>query len=152
MSGTALLLVNLCATLFLTGLAWFLQVVHLPLMLRANKSDFGLYAKTQRTRNTALMAGPMLIEMITAVWLWTASPAKLSNVTLSHANLFHAFLLLAIVWIVTFASIVPLHARLVAGYDEPVIRLLIRRNWIRTGCWTLRSAIMIWIAAGAMHI
>lgn len=147
MISNTLLLANLSATLFLTGLAWFLQVVHLPLMFRADKSDFGRYAKTQRTRNTALMTGPMLIELITAIWLWIATPARLS-----HANLFHAFLLLAIIWIVTFASIVPLHSRLIAGYDEPVIGLLIRRNWIRTGCWTLRSAIMIWIAAGAMHI
>jgi hypothetical protein len=137
----AVLVINLSATLFLTGLAWFLQVVHLPMLLRADKRGFALYAKTQRVRNTALMAGPMLIELITAIWLAVDTPHGLSR-----ENLILAAALVAIIWLETFAFIVPLNSRLIQGFDEAAIRALIRRNWIRTIFWTVRSALMIRIA------
>jgi hypothetical protein len=133
-----LLLTNLAATLFLTGLIWCLQMVQFPLMLRAGGFDFPGYVKQQRTRNTIVMAPVMLIEMVTAVWL-------LFDDRVPHRDAFHAFLLLVVIWIVTFASIVPIHSKLGRGFDEAAIRVLIRRNWIRTMCWSLRSAILLWI-------
>lgn len=144
MNVDVLLLTNLAATLFLAGLAWFLQAVHLPLLPRAAEIDFAGYVKAQRLRNTALMALPMLIELITGIWL-LATP-------LPHRGVFHAFLLLAIIWIVTLAWIVPLNSRLTRGRDEGALRRLVRWNWIRTACWTLRAAMMTWITAGRLHI
>jgi hypothetical protein len=136
--GNVLLLANLASTLFLTGLVWELQVVQFPLMLRTGGLDFPNYVKHQRTRNTLLMAPAMLIELITGGLL-------LADAHLPHRDVFHAALLIVVIWIVTFASIVPIHSKLVRGYDESLIRKLIRRNWIRTGCWTLRSAILLWV-------
>lgn len=144
MTGDVLLLANLTATLFLTGQVWFLQVVHLPLLLRTAGIDFAAYAKAQRLRNTWLMAMPMLVELITGAWLLVTP--------FPHRAAFHAFLLLAVIWIVTLAWIVPLNSRLTRGYDEDIIRILIRSNWIRTVCWTARAAIMIWITAAELHI
>jgi hypothetical protein len=109
------------------------------MMLRAGGLDFPSYVKQQRTRNTLLMAPAMLIEMVTAAWL-------LFDDRVPHRDAFHAFLLLVIVWMVTFASIVPIHSKLGRGFDEAGVRALIRRNWIRTVCWSLRSAMMLWIA------
>jgi hypothetical protein len=133
-----LLLTNLAATLFLTGLIWCLQIVQFPLMLRAGGLDFPTYVKQQRTRNTIVMAPAMLIEMVTAVWL-------LFDDRVPHRDAFHAFLLVVVIWIVTFASIVPIHSKLGRGFDEAGVRTLIRRNWIRTVCWSLRSATLLWI-------
>jgi hypothetical protein len=136
--GKILLLSNLAATLFLTGLVWELQAVQFPLMLHAGRLDFPNYVKHQRTRNSLLMAPAMLIELITGGLL-------LADPHLPHRDVFHAALLIVVIWIVTFASIVPIHSKLVRGYDESLIRKLIRRNWIRTVCWTLRSAILLWV-------
>ena len=144
MNVDVLVLSNLAATLFLVGLAWFLQTVHLPLLRRAAAIDFAGCVKAQRARNTALMALPMLIELITGIWL-LATP-------LPHQDVFHAFLLLAIIWIVTLAGIVPLNSHLTHAYDEGALRGLIRWNWIRTLCWTVRAAIMTWITAGRLRI
>lgn len=132
----SVLLVNLAATLFLTGLVWALQVVQFPLMLQAGGIDFPSYVKQQRARNTLLMAPVMLIEMATAVWL-------LADPRVPHRDAFHAMLLLLIVWIATFATIIPVHSKLIRGFDETLVRRLIRHNWIRTIGWTLRSAILI---------
>jgi hypothetical protein len=136
--GNALLLANLASTLFLTGLVWELQVVQFPLMLRAGGLDFPDYVKHQRTRNTLLIAPAMLIELITGGLL-------LADPHLPHRDVFHAALLIVVIWIVTFASIIPIHSKLVRGYDQSTVRTLIRRNWIRTACWTLRSAILLWV-------
>jgi hypothetical protein len=136
--GNALLLANLASTLFLTGLVWELQVVQFPLVLRAGGLDFPDYVKHQRTRNTLLMAPAMLIELITGGLL-------LADPHLPHRDVFHAALLIVVIWIVTFASIIPIHSKLVRGYDQSTVRTLIRRNWIRTACWTLRSAILLWV-------
>jgi hypothetical protein len=130
------LLSNLAATLFLTGLVWELQVVQFPLMLRAGGLDFPDYVTHQRRRNTLLMAPVMLIELVTGGWLLA-----------DDRDTFPAALLILIIWTVTFASIVPIHSKLVRGYDQRLLRTLIRRNWIRTACWSLRSAILLWIAA-----
>jgi len=140
----ALLLTSLTATLFLTGVVWFLQVVQFPLLLRVAGTDFVAYLKAQRKRNTLLMALPMLVELVTAIWLlWSPLP---------HRSVFHAVVLLAFVWFMTFWSIVPLHSRLMRGYDESTIRILIRDNWIRTICWTGRAGFMIWITWGQVRI
>jgi hypothetical protein len=138
LTGDFLLLANLAATLFLTGLVWVLQVVQFPLMLRAGGLDFPAYVTEQRTRNTLLMAPVMLIELATAVWL-------LFDPRAPHRDAFHALLLLIVIWIVTFAAIVPIHSKLVRGYDDALVRKLILWNWIRTACWTLRSAFLLWM-------
>ena len=139
MNGNVLLLTNLAATLFLTGLVWVLQVVQFPLMLQAGGVDFPGYVKHQRARNTLVMAPVMLIELITGGWL-------LADPRLPHRDVFHAALLLIIIWLVTFGSIIPIHSKLARGFDETRVRTLIRRNWIRTVCWSLRSGVMLWIA------
>jgi hypothetical protein len=139
LNGHVLLLANLAATLFLTGLVWELQIVQFPLMLESGELDFPSYVKRQRTRNTLLMAPVMLIDLITAGWL-------LADPGLPHRDVFHAALLILIIWLVTFGSIVPIHSKLARGYDEARVRTLIKRNWIRTVCWSLRGAIMLWIA------
>jgi hypothetical protein len=137
---STLVLSNLAATLFLTGVVWFLQVVQFPLLLRAGGSNFVAYVKAQRKRNSLLMALPMLVELITGVWLLVTP--------LPHRDVFHGVVLLGFIWLVTLGSIVPLNSRLTRGYDESTIRVLIRDNWIRTICWTGRSGLMIWITAG----
>jgi hypothetical protein len=134
---SSLLLVNVAATLFLAGIMWSLQMVQFPLMLSAQSAEFIGYVRAQRTRNTILMTLPMLVEVITGVWLLTTP--------IPSRHLTTAMVFLAIAWIVTFGSIVPLHARIMRGYDAKAIQTLIRVNWIRTICWSARGALMIWI-------
>jgi hypothetical protein len=132
-----LLLTNVAATLFLAGILWSLQIVQFPLMLSAQSGDFVAYVRAQRTRNTLLMTLPMLVEAATGGWLLTTP--------IPSRHLLTAMVLLVIGWIVTLGLIVPMHARIMRGYDPHAIRVLIRTNWIRTFCWTARACLMIWI-------
>ncbi len=115
--------------MFLTGVAWTLQVVQLPLFLKAGQPG---YVRQHRRRNTMLMTAPMLVELATAVWLWRIGP----------------LLLVAAIWVVTLVWYMPAYSVLAKGYNEATIRRLMAWNWVRTLCWTARSIIMLWIASG----
>ena len=102
-TGRRLIFINIAATLFLTGVVWALQVVQLPVWFEAEHHlDIALH----RRRNTILMTPPMVIEGVTAVWLYSVAPM--------------ALILLMIIWIVTFARIIPLFRRLSSGYDTGI--------------------------------
>lgn len=129
-----MLIINLSAALFLTGLSWFLQIVQLPMLLQLDVPGFPKIAAMHRRRNTLLMAGPMLIEMVTAVAL------------LARRQFWPPFFLLIAIWIITFSRHVPLHRRLLLGYDRRVVGSIERWNWARTLCWTARAGFLVFIA------
>jgi hypothetical protein len=133
-----ILIPNLAATLFLTGLAWFLQTVQLPLLAHLREADFAESIRLQRRRNTILMAPAMLIELVTTVAITGA--LRPDWLTVSAAAL------VAVIWIVTFLFIAPINARLTKGFDARALQSLIRVNWIRTIAWTLRAVLVVTFA------
>ena len=54
-----------------------------------------------------------------------------------------AGMVLAIIWVTTALVQVPLHRRLQDGYDRSVVAKLVKSNWLRTGLWTARGALVI---------
>jgi hypothetical protein len=108
-------------------------VVQLPAFLKIGQPDV---VRSYRFRNTVVMALPMAAELITAIWM-------------AHII---GLLLLLVIWAVTFALYVPDYVRLTYGFDARMIRRLITWQWVRTICWTGRSALLLWITAGRPHI
>lgn len=137
MNGEAILLANLAATVFLTGLAWFLQIVHLPLLLQTSPSSFPEYIRRQRRRNTMVMVVPMTVELLATAWMWRVYAATALEI---------------VILVTTFGFYMPSHIRLTRGYDEAGIRRLIALNWIRTLSWTGRAAILWWTTSRQLHI
>jgi uncharacterized membrane protein len=142
---TSLLLAcHAAATLWMTGLAWFVQLVHYPLMAAVPPEAFILFERLHRQRTTWIVAPLMLAEAASAAWLLLAPPAGVGHRwTAAGAGL------LALIWISTFAVQVPLHERLTGGFDGRLHRRLVRSHWLRTSAWTLRSALALWWLAAA---
>ncbi len=142
---TSLLLAcHVAATLWMTGLAWFVQVVHYPLMAAVPPEAFILYERLHRQRTTRIVAPLMLAEAALAALLLLGPPAGIGRRwTASGAAL------LALIWISTLAVQVPLHERLSRNFDERLHRRLVRSHWFRTSAWTLRSALALWWLAAA---
>ena len=131
-------LMNLIATLMMTGIIWFVQVVHYPLFSRVGFSEFARYEIAHSNLTTFVVAPLMLIELITAVLLvWQRPPA------LSVFWLITGFALVAVIWATTFFLSVPQHNKLSLGFDLAAHRTLVLTNWIRTAAWTGRSLIML---------
>jgi hypothetical protein len=134
-----LLLIHAASTLCMTGLIWFVQVVHYPLFLMVGRQTFSSYA-AQHVRRTAWVVAPlMLVEAGTAVALAWLLATLLSSVGL---------LLLMLTWASTALLQVPCHRRLVLGFDRPTAERLVRTNWLRTIAWSGRGLIALLLLAG----
>ena len=140
MAAETLLLLHAGATLFMTGLIWFVQRVHYPLFALVERADFPRYAHEHQRRTTWVVAPVMLLELGTAIALvgeFSTAPSR----QLAWIGL----VLLAVIWLSTVLLQVPAHRRLASGFDRRTIDWLVRSNWIRTIAWTLRAILALWL-------
>lgn len=138
-----LLTTHLAATLFMTGVIWFVQVVHYPLFSTMAPSVFPTYEQRHATLTTRIVAPPMLVESATAMLLFWIRPVDVSTWSLSIG-----LALLAVIWLSTVLVQVPSHDALTRGFDPAVHRRLVRTNWVRTAAWSLRGLLVLRIAYG----
>lgn len=135
------LLIHAAATWFMTGLIWFVQAVHYPLFSQVGERQFAAY-EVRHARRTSLLVGPvMAIEASSAAAAWRFAPEGFAAWALLNV------LLLAVIWISTAFLQVPRHRRLARGFDGKAHRELVLTNWLRTGIWTVRSLLILPIAA-----
>ena len=129
---------HLFTTLAMTGVIWFVQLVHYP-SFRFVASDKGPEAAQFHQRNTGFLVIPlMLVEMGTALLLMGSS-----WVTQYGSYLWLNLALLFLIWGVTFFKMVPLHRKLIESMDEATVSSLVSINWMRTGLWTARAVLLL---------
>ncbi len=132
---TTLLLLHAAATLAMTGLIWFVQLVHYPMFPYAASGDFTGFAAEHQRRTGWVVVPLMLTEAATATLL-LFSPS-------SPATAWLGWTLLASIWLSTALVQVPLHRRLSAGFDARAARRLVATNWWRTIAWTARAGLAL---------
>ncbi|QDT72703.1 hypothetical protein [Lacipirellula limnantheis] len=137
----AIFLAQLGSTLFMTGLIWFVQVVHYPLFAAAGAGEYADYQRRHMSRTTWVVGPPMLIEAATALLLFAFRPAHVATWQLAIA-----LALLALIWLSTIFFQVRCHDALCRGFDPAAHRRLVATNWIRTAAWSLRSALVLLMA------
>jgi uncharacterized membrane protein len=143
-TGRLPLLIHAAATLYMTGLIWFVQVVHYPLFSRVGEAGYRQYQVAHQNL-TSLVVGPaMLAELLTAVWLvWADGRDAWRWVGLAAV---------AALWASTALVQMPLHASLAAGFDAEAHGRLVASNWVRTVLWTGRSGLVLWLIARAWQL
>jgi len=127
------------ATWFMTGLIWFVQIVHYPLMGSVTADAFPAYAQAHQRRTTWVVGPAMLIEAGCALLLVWLPHGGFTGTTLRWVGL----ALLALIWASTFSVQTPLHARLASGVDRAVWHRLLATNWLRTIAWSVRGIIAL---------
>lgn len=135
-----LVIANLAATLYMTGVIWFVQVVHYPLFGGVGTDGFPAYSALHNRLTTYVVMPPMLLELATAVALCFWRPAVM-NATTAWTGL----LLVGVIWASTFLLQVPRHEVLGQGFRPDAHTALVVTNWIRTIAWSARSLLMLWI-------
>ena len=135
-----LLLANIASTLFLTGAIWVVQLVPYPFFAYVNPENFTKYHDDYRFWITPVVAPPMIVELLTAIFLVFYPPENID----SRLVLF-GLILTVITWASTFFLQVPLHEKLAAGFDAKTYSLLVNTNWLRTAAWSLRGFLMVYI-------
>jgi hypothetical protein len=136
----AVLLANLGSSLAMTGLIWFVQIVHYPLFASVGEREFAGYEK-RHAQLTSRVVGPLMVmEAAAALGL-----VFLAQGRLAAWAVWAGLALVALIWLSTAAMQVPCHSRLAAGFHSEVHRKLVRSNWIRTAAWTLRSCLAVFL-------
>ncbi len=127
---------HLFLTVFMTGVIWFVQIVHYPLMGQVGRDVFVDYERRHTVLTSMVVAPVMVGELATAILLaWESDLSQWFWVF----NLIGVLLL----WVSTFLIQVPLHNRLSRRFDTADHRALVRTNWIRTLIWTARALAML---------
>ena len=133
-----LLMTHWSLTLLMTGIIWFVQIVHYPLFRTIPPASFVRYEREHVRRTGWIVAPTMLLELLTGcllVLFWWQRPET--------SRLVAAMGLLGIIWLSTFLIQVPLHGRLSRAFDQEAVDRLARSNWIRTSAWSLRVLILL---------
>lgn len=140
-----LLLAQLLSTLTMTGLIWFVQVVHYPLFERMDDTAF---AAKHATRTTYVVAPLMVLELGSSLALLRIAwrPGFIAT-----GEAWAGAALVGIIWLSTALLQVPLHNRLQARHSVRDARELVATNWVRTVAWTLRAALVLLWAARCLH-
>ena len=130
------------ATLFMTGVIWFVQLVHYPLFAAVGEGEAAAYHRAHGRRTSWVVGPPMLVELAAAVALVWMAPAGVGR-----GWAWCGLALLGVVWLSTAALQVPAHQRLDAGRDRATERQLVAGNWIRTVAWSARATIALTMIA-----
>lgn len=129
------LLATLTTTL-MTGLIWFVQVVHYPLFNQVGAESFVNYEEKHTFRTGLVVVPIMLTELGTTVALWFFRPEFVS-LSATHWLIGLTFL----IWLSTFMLQVPQHTKLIRQFEESSYHKLVKTNWIRTIGWTIKTLV-----------
>ena len=142
---TILFFVHVLTTLMVTGMMWFVQVVHYPLLRYVGQASFSAYETAHTRLAIILVVSLMVIESVTGLMLLVWRPQWL-GIELCWVGL----ALLAIIWWSTFCLQVPQHRILASGFNAQAYQVLVRSNWIRTGSYSARALLVLWMLASVM--
>lgn len=121
----------------MTGVVFFVAVVHYPLFAKVGAESFGAYHAAHAVRTTVVVMPLMLIEALSSVYLVVSPPIGVER-WLCIAGL----AAVAVCWLITFLISVPQHNRLTsAGFDAPTHRGLCVFHWVRTAVWALHAVL-----------
>lgn len=145
--GVPLLFIQLFCTYAMTGIIWFVQIVHYPLFDLVEQKSWTEYHRMHSNRITWIVAPLMILELAAATY-FLFIPAGV--MVPFEKDL--AFALVAMIWFSTFALQVPQHNRLAQAFRRDSHRRLVTTNWVRTICWSLRSVIVtVWLSRLAIR-
>ena len=127
------LLIHLFSTIFMTGLCWFVQIVHYPLFRAMKLEDLPQYEQKNKVTGYITVT-VMTVELITGLVLVYQQFELIYILNI---------VFLALIWLSTMVYQVPMHLKLMIVASNETISKLIRTNWIRTLSWTIRSGILM---------
>jgi len=135
--------INFASSLFLTGLIWTIQCLHYPIFHRLDQSNFTKHIHFHKSAISPLVIPVMTIELATSAWLaWAAETYPFLHQI--------GFIMVVLIWLVTFFIQVPLHNKLSQARSVDSINRLVTSNWIRTFLWSLKAILSLTILNGLL--
>ena len=123
----------------MTGLIWFVQIVHYPLFSQVSNDNFIDYEIQHSDLTTYVVIIPMFVELITAIMLLIYKPEGIATWLL-----WLGAALVGVIWLSTAFLQVPAHSILSTGFNVDAHQQLVLSNWVRTVAWSARTVIVFW--------
>ena len=146
LSPGTLFMIQILATAMMTGIIWFVQVVHYPLFAKIPPVGFVDYEQAHTVRTGWVVAPIMLVELGTALVLLLAwgPEGMIPRPGIFATDPFYLTGLgcLILIWLSTFFLQVPLHGALCGKAEQRAMLLLVSTNWIRTLFWSVRLGLL----------
>ena len=139
-----IVVLNAASALVMTGVIWFVQIVHYPLLAIVPVENAKVVAGEHQSRTAWVVGAPMAVEGVTTLWLMFDRP-----VDVPWQLAWAGGVCVAIALLCTVLLSVPRHARMAENPDAKVGRELVLTNWPRTVAWSLHGIIG---AAILLHI
>ncbi len=136
------LLFNLATVLLMTGVIWFVQVVHYPLFAGVGEERFVAYSAAHSRSTTFVVAPLMTIELVTSGMLALDAPEGISGWAM-----WVGLGLTGMTWLATALLSVPQHNRLGVAFDRDAWSRLVTTNWVRTAAWTAHSVLVLGVVS-----
>ena len=130
---------HVAATWTMVGVIWLVQLVNYPLFAKFEESESFHAAHRVHMRGISYVVGPaMFVESATAAMLlFFDHPASTEFII--------GAVLVALLWGSTAFVQVPQHNQLEERFERAVALRLIASNWFRTGVWSARGALLLWV-------
>lgn len=139
MEMKTLFLLNFASSLYLCGIIWVIQVIHYPFFARLERENYIKHHKRHIYLISFLVIPAMLTELFTSVLL-VLQPSEF------RIEFIIGLILVLMVWASTFFVQLPIHLKLLRGYNKERIDKLVSTNWIRTIGWTAKSILTLYVA------
>jgi hypothetical protein len=139
MSFEIIFLINTFSTFFMTGLIWYVQLVHYPSFHFVNKDMFSEFHAHHSLKTGLIVMPVMSLELATSGALaWNDGWITLNAL---------GFYIVIMIWVCTLFFSVPKHNALKHGKVDSLISGLVNTNWFRTVLWSVKSGLSFWILA-----
>jgi hypothetical protein len=126
----------------MTGVIWFVQHVHYPLLAQVEIGRAVSVAEEHQRRTGHVVALPMAVEGMTTLALLVQQP-----VGVTWYLPWIGAVLLAVALGCTVLLSVPLHSKMATNPDERVGEKLVSTNWPRTIAWSMRAVVCVVMVA-----
>ena len=121
----------------LTGVIWIVQLVHYPSFHFIEETNFKEFEQAHIYRTSILLGPLMILELLTGAILLKGSSY------LPGYILWINFILIILIWTITWFWSIPQHKKLNKGKDKDLINSLILSNWPRAILWTGKSFLLL---------
>lgn len=132
---------HVIATTVMLLAIWYVQLYRYPSFAQIPTDQFVDIHRAYSNRITFIVAPAMILEAISAIYLWRF----FQHQPQVQIWLTVGLVIIAVNWLSTAFLQVPQHSILAEGFNAAAQKRLVDSNWLRTFCWTVRGAIVIYL-------
>lgn len=140
MTALTFFLLHVLLVYVMGGVMWFVQLAYYPNLAVVGREAFVGYQREHVRRITRVAWTMLALELVTGVALLLPAQVSASRMLLA-VNL----VLIAATWWSTWRVQVPLHKTLEQGWNESAHGRLVSTNWFRTGLYTIRGLLVLYL-------